>query len=1006
MKRNKKEKKYRRLLVISLFIILVTMSAAQALVKNDGNSNLPPIMPLVNDAFFTWEDNFNTMEWIDSDPGMSYNFVVSGGKVRIKNTYEVWTDSDWTKLKPITLNNNAGEPLTDYAIHLVVNHDPDMKDDYGDIRFKHEDYPTTWLDYWIEIYDSSEAEVWVKIPSVPTGQSMMYLFYGNPNAVDQSDFSSVFTEWIEKWANDEKLSIKGYNEGAWVPDVAYGSASGGRFLVAWTEGETSPFIKQEIRGSILDSNGNVVVEDMGILEEEGLQYRNNNQAVEYGGGTFVVAWHRFDKNTPLDWTTTDIWARTVSPGGSKGPIKYICEEPNCQADANIAYDSVNNRFLIIWEDARNGVGNYNIYGKLYDTSLNQIGGEKNICIIGGSQCEPWAVFDKENEQYMIVWEDGETSANGPFDIWMRRFDADLNGLGQAVKLADGDANTDYNFPRVSFCEETEQFMVTWNDGDWSDDDHNGNVWATILDSSGNVEVDNFQVKGGNYWKTDNVPYLTTSYFVSYSGGSTIWGKLVSSEGELLSGDVQLSASSSADADKARMAFGSDDIFVAWEDERVGGNNKPDVYANMWHLNIPSGNEVSYTFGTEKQLILEAQITSDPIEPDNLESWYEFGVQHSGDITFDILDESGNQVIIQDASDGEDLSGIDPNTHPALRLRAHLTRDNPSYTPLLDSWKLVYIGFDEVPPETVITEVLGSLGKNNWYKSNVKILLDASDGLYGSGVDATYFRIDNGDTMEYNDEVGIKIPLHATGNPDTPWGDWGVYYWSVDKAGNVENPNGPKEIKIDKAPPYCEITEPADRDEVPMTGGFMVRATATDEGSGIEYVAFDVGPPYDNKHKDYSAPYEWLCDRSFDKPQWRHLIAQAYDYAGHMYEYNIYIHFPRPRQYSVLDLFKSLPIIRNIKFNEPLNIEVCKFGIVISQVLEVETSESNDIDTVKFVATKIFTREQTVIWDNDFLDGCSASFNMPTGLYKITSTAYNEGEEIISDLISRVLFINR
>ena len=133
MKKNRKEKKYGKLLVISLFIILVSMSAAQALMKNAGNNNLPPTIPLGMDAFFTWEDNFNTMEWIDPDPGMSYNFVVSGGKVRIKNTYEVWTDPDWTKLKPITLNNNAGEPLTDYAIHIVVNHDPDMKDDYGDI---------------------------------------------------------------------------------------------------------------------------------------------------------------------------------------------------------------------------------------------------------------------------------------------------------------------------------------------------------------------------------------------------------------------------------------------------------------------------------------------------------------------------------------------------------------------------------------------------------------------------------------------------------------------------------------------------------------------------------------------------------------------------------------------------------------------------------------------------------------------------------------------------------
>ena len=235
-----RKNKFLKTTVVAIFFILVFASAVQAIVnityKNnlESNSSNGEILQTFSS---NWQDDFNDESKIDTNPpgsGISENYVVDSGYASMINTYPAWTDPSWTKLKSISLTNTGGQPFYNYPLKITIEYDSDMQSDYSDIRFKHENDAGSWLSYWMEIYDTSEAVVWIKIPEVPIGSSEMYLFYGNSGAISQSDFYSVFSDWEEEWPNDEQVTYHLNNEGTWDADVCYGD---GEFLVAWEEGQ-------------------------------------------------------------------------------------------------------------------------------------------------------------------------------------------------------------------------------------------------------------------------------------------------------------------------------------------------------------------------------------------------------------------------------------------------------------------------------------------------------------------------------------------------------------------------------------------------------------------------------------------------------------------------------------------------------------------------------------------------------------------------------------------------
>lgn len=1018
MKEKTLKNNYLKLVTLIVFVLFTAASISQATVKtyNIKDDDVSSIATL-DDPTYEWVDDFNNEQLIESS--MSYDYVVSKGSAEIKSTYPIWSDKSWTKLVPITLTNKKGSALENYAIHLNVDYDSDMQNNFADVRFKHENYPTQFLSQWIENYDSNDAEIWVNIPSIPAGDSTLYMFYGNPDAQKESNFYSVFDEWEEEWPNDKKISVHVYTEGSWDPDVCFGND---KFLVVWEEGSApnppyTYFYKQDIRGSLYQASGSAVKEDFTIRSGSDPQWHHENPSAAYGGGKFFVAWeHYYTSNDP---DSKNIIARFVSTSGNVDNSDIIiCEEDDVQGDPMVKFDNKNNRFCVVWEDARNGKNNYNIYGRLYDTNGNTVGGEKNICVESNNQFEPWVAFDPEHEQYMIVYE--EKKGDFEIDIYGQLFDKNLNPVGSRFKIADGSSSIRYLYPCVEYSEEADRYLVTYNSGTPAKK-YRGSIYGKTYTPSGQERSSAIIKQGQNFVRTDIAPYLETAFLVCFNGGGKIWGRFITVDGEIETydqmGDIQLSASTSAEADWVNVAVDENEIFVTWEDTRINYaspfNGMPDTYGNIWHLNIGDSSEVTASFGSEKQMILEAQITSKEITADNLFKWDKFTAVSDGAITFDVLNSDGNVISgYESINSGMDLSSINEKV---IRLRAHLNRVDPSITPVLDKWKVTYLGIDEEPPRTSIDYIEGEKGLNEYYiEEGVTVWLKSEDfpKNIGSGVDKTYYTLNYGDSQVYNSEGGIHLTVSQSSN----WkGEWVVTFWSEDIAGNEEDHGDPDhriDIKIDAERPYVEVTEPANEQQIEQGEGFWVRADASDNVE-IERVEFDIEPFGERPNLPYvdrDPPYEWYCDvgpKSKTKTKDIGVLAggenvmiraQVYDKSGQTWLDEIWVFIEdwnensKPKKADDIKISNLFPLFNHLKF-----------GFLLDESINLDVS-SDSFDRVDFTATKIFTREKKVISDIEPADGFNAEFIIPTGFYKITMDAYKEDELLSSDLITNLFFI--
>lgn len=95
-----------------------------------------------------------------------------------------WYDLNWSYRRTADISNPTDSDLNDFQVKITLDETFDFTkalSDGSDIRVTDID-KTTLIPFWIESWDPTEqsAVIWVKVPSIPTQGTMVYLYYGNP----------------------------------------------------------------------------------------------------------------------------------------------------------------------------------------------------------------------------------------------------------------------------------------------------------------------------------------------------------------------------------------------------------------------------------------------------------------------------------------------------------------------------------------------------------------------------------------------------------------------------------------------------------------------------------------------------------------------------------------------------------------------------------------------------------------------------------------------------------
>jgi len=109
-----------------------------------------------------------------------------------------WFNDNWGYRKSIAVSNSSGGTLSNFQVKILDNKDLSVditagkiKSDLGDLRFT--DINGKLLPYWIEDTTASSVDAWVLIPTIPTSGATIYMYYGNPSAVNTNNIKGMTT---------------------------------------------------------------------------------------------------------------------------------------------------------------------------------------------------------------------------------------------------------------------------------------------------------------------------------------------------------------------------------------------------------------------------------------------------------------------------------------------------------------------------------------------------------------------------------------------------------------------------------------------------------------------------------------------------------------------------------------------------------------------------------------------------------------------------------------------
>ncbi len=283
--------------------------------------------------------------------------------------------------------------------------------------------------------------------------------------------------------------------GDYSPDIAYDSNLN-RYLMVYhyDDGSTD----RDVYAQIINNDGALNGSPITIADTAGLSAAAR-VAFDSINNRFMVTWTDNRNHS----TNYDIYAQIINGDGSlNGAAFPVNENIATTADivSDLAFDPENGRFLFAWNL---GTSDEDVKGRLFDANGNALTSTFDISTAANAQREPVVKYNSIMNKYLVGWHDSRAGSGR--DVWVRLIDSSGNPSGAEIQITNLTGEFQRNID-IASNEKDGGFLVAW------DDTRNGQfdpeIWGQLIDVTGALSGSNFQLADDADWELE---YVTTSY---------------------------------------------------------------------------------------------------------------------------------------------------------------------------------------------------------------------------------------------------------------------------------------------------------------------------------------------------------------------------------------------------------------------------------------------------------------------------------------------------------------
>jgi len=248
-------------------------------------------------------------------------------------------------------------------------------------------------------------------------------------------------------ASPIEIAIATHSEKQLQPAVAYNSQHN-EYLVVWHAHEQDSDIYAQRVSALGTLFGDKIPVSVADLVQQRPRVAYNSQRDEYlivwqdGTGEADLSGHNYIRGQRLSWD-----------GSLLGGTISICDTMDWQLEPDIAYNSQDDRYLVVWRD-----GVVNVHGQLLAGHGGRIGGSFLICSAPRQQTFPALAYNPHANEFLVVWDDHRPNID--YDIYGCRLSADGVVLDEMPIC---ELRGDQRRPAVTYCSATHDYLVAWPD---------------------------------------------------------------------------------------------------------------------------------------------------------------------------------------------------------------------------------------------------------------------------------------------------------------------------------------------------------------------------------------------------------------------------------------------------------------------------------------------------------------------------------------------------------------